>query len=102
MRYGKIFLLNFQRTFMFKSMSFVWFLCALVDIGIIIFFWNGATSGKYIAGWSFDELLTYYLFALVAGQFLMPHQEQDIAVLHIKQGGLVTFLLKPFSYIQTL
>ncbi len=100
MRYVRIFLLNFQRTLRYRSLSFVWFLCALVDVGIIIFFWNGATSGKTIGGWNFSELLTYYLFALTAGQLLISHIEYDVATLHIQQGGLAAFLLKPFSYIR--
>lgn len=103
MRYGRIFLLYFQHAFVYRSRSFVWFLTSLFDLGLIVFFWNGAASGKIVqAGWDLSSLISYYLFALIAGALLVPHMEMDIARLDIQMGGLSAYLLKPFSYINFL
>lgn len=99
MRYVKIFLLNFQQAFAFRSTAFIWFLTALINVGGLMLFWTGAPSTRLIHGWSSREISTYYLFMLITSALLMPHQEHDVARLDIKQGGLAMFLLKPFPYV---
>lgn len=87
MRYARIFLLNFQQAFL--------------NVGLIILFWFGASISQKANPntWSFDELSSYYLLALISNQIIMPHMENDISRLDIKQGNLACILMKPFSYI---
>lgn len=102
MRYVRIFLLHFQNAFIYKGISFVYFLAAILNIGLTVLFWKGATGTKEIApGWFFSDIFTYYVLALVANQLLMSHMENTVANIDIHEGNLSAHLLKPFSYFLT-
>lgn len=100
MRYFRIFLLHFQQVFEQRDRSFVWFLLALISPLLVLIFWIGVYQGKTgsLAGWGISAITSYYLLLIIAGSFLITHHEQDVAVLDIQEGGLVKYLLKPFSY----
>src|SRR5579872_2902526 len=98
MKYLKIFLLYFQNVGEQRARCFVWFLLSLFGPLVLILFWRGA---KFTNGITFSEITTYYLFFIIAGALLMSHIEDDVARLDIQEGGLVSFILKPFSYYWT-
>lgn len=98
MRYVRIFLLQFQRVLEYKSVNLVWFLIPLFNSGVAILFWKGALKGSSITGWNFSSLSSYYLFLIIAGSILMIHVEDDVSRLDIRMGGLIKYLLRPFSY----
>lgn len=98
MRYLRILLLYSQGAFAERSMAIVWFLCAFVDVGILLFFWSGASAGRVINGWTSQELITYYLFSIITSQLLINHIEINISRHDIKEGQLVSYILKPFPY----
>lgn len=100
MRYFRIFLLNFQLLLSHRSRSLIWFLIALVGPFILIIFWRGAfsSSQSLIAGWTQSMITTYYMILSFANVSLMSHVEGDVAREDIRDGKLVTYLTKPFSY----
>lgn len=102
MRYLKIFFLHFQNAFVYKGISFVYFLMSVFNIGLTVLFWRGAANGKAIAqGWYFSDIFTYYMLALIANQLLISHMENTVANIDIHEGNLSAYLLKPFSYFTT-
>lgn len=102
MRYLRIFLLHFQNAFVYKGISFIYFLAAIFNIGLTVLFWRGAAGGKAIAsGWYFQDIFTYYMLALVANQLLISHMENTVANIDIHEGNLSSYLLKPFPYFTT-
>lgn len=100
MRYVRIFLLHFQDAFEYRSISFVWFLLALLNPLIYLLFWRGAIVGKNLVGVTLTlaDIASYYFLLIIIGAFLMVHIEEDVALRDIKEGGLVKYLMKPFSY----
>ncbi len=99
MRYFKILLLHFEDVMQARSRSFVWFLMSVVNPLILIAFWSGATSGSAtIGGFSKSELNTYYLILIIATTCLISHIEDKIGKYDIREGGLVRYLTRPFSY----
>jgi len=72
----------------------------LVNPAIYLFFWKGATTNGAVAGWSFSTIAAYYFLVVIASSLLIVHIEEDIAYRDIKEGALVSYLMKPFSYIQ--
>lgn len=100
MRYFRIFLLNFQQAFELREMSFVWLLLSIINPLIILAYWFGVynSQGIAIADWSLSDVSAYYFLLIIAGAMLVAHIEFDTAVRDIQEGGLVTFLLRPFSY----
>lgn len=100
MRYFRIFLLHFQQAFEQRDRSLVWFILAVLNPLLVLVFWLGVYHGKTgnIEGWGFSAITSYYFLLIIAASFLMTHPDQDVAVLDIQEGGLVKYLLKPFSY----
>jgi len=103
MRYFRIFLLHFQQAFEQRDRSLVWFLLAVLNPLLVLVFWLGVYHNKTgtLEGWGFSAITSYYFLLIIASSFLMTHHEQDIAVLDIQEGGLVKYLMKPFSYYWT-
>lgn len=100
MRYYRIFLLHFQQAFVQRERSFVWLLLSIVNPFLLLIFWMGAfqSSMGSIAGWNLSAITSYYLLLIIAASFLVTHRETDIAILDIREGALVSYLLKPFPY----
>ena len=100
MRILRIVALHFQQALQYRSRSFLWFLLALLNPAIYLLFWRGAIHSGHIVGTPvvFSEIASYYLLVVIAGALLIAHVEEDVAVVDIKQGGLVKYLLKPYSY----
>lgn len=100
MRYVRIFFIHFQEAFYERGRSFVWFLIPLIDALLILAFWIGALKEKGSLGsdWTLSSISSYYFLLIIAGSFLMMHIEEEVAQHDIQQGGLVRYLLRPFSY----
>lgn len=98
MRYVRIFLLHVQDVLQNRGRSFVWFLVVVINPAIYLLFWKGAIQKDPAAGWNFSSIATYYFLIVIASSLLVVHIEEDIAYRDIKEGGLVKYLLQPFSY----
>ena len=100
MRYGKIFLLHFQDAFHSRGRSFVYFLLSLTSPMLLLLFWQGAIRehGEVYGVWTSSAITSYYLLIAIASSFLIVHIEEDVAFRDIKDGALVKYLLRPFSY----
>lgn len=100
MRYGKIFLLHFQDVFHSRGRSFVWFLVSLTNPLLLLLFWWGAIRehGEVYGQWTASAITSYYLLLAIASSLLIVHIEEDVAFRDIKEGGMVKYLLRPFSY----
>ena len=97
-RYLRIFLLHLERLFEHRSRSLVWFLIPLVNSGLLLFFWKGASNSSPAPGWDFSSIAAYYLMLIIASSMVMSHIEEDVGQRDIKGGGLVKYITKPFSY----
>lgn len=100
-KFINIFLLHFQEVIQNKGRAFIYFLMILLNPLILILFWNGAISEdtNIASQWSKNEMITYYLLMTLAMSFLIVHIEEDVAFKDIKEGVLVKYLLRPFSYL---
>jgi len=100
MRYFRIFVLHFQQAFENRGRSFIWLLLAVINPLLVLSYWIGVYHSQNggIAGWALSSVTSYYFLLMFAGSFLIAHVEYDVAVHDIQEGGLVKYLLKPFSY----
>ena len=98
-RHISIFFLQFQEVIEDRGRIFVWTLLAMISPLVYMLFWRGT---KGVAGWSVDEIISYYLLAIVMYAAVMSHQEEHIATIDIQEGGLTAYLLKPFPYVRFL
>ncbi len=102
MRYLKIFSITVRNALETRSRSLVWFLISLITPLLMLFFWRGATHGdaEIVSGWNYSSLFVYFLLSIIGGSLLISHIEEDVADKDIKQGNLVAYLTKPFSYFK--
>ncbi len=100
MKFIRILLLQFQLSFERRLRNFIWFIVPVCNNLTVILFWFGAskTTGGKIGNVSFSSLSSYYLIMTTLGGLLGCYIYQEISEDDIKQGGLVFYLLKPFSY----
>lgn len=100
MRFIRIFQLYFQVVLYYRAESLVYFLMAFVNPIASFMFWRGAYGQSLLssAGWSYSEILSYYLLLIIASAMLMAHIEWDVAYEDIQQGYLVNHLMKPLFY----
>lgn len=100
MRFIRILLLEFQLSFERRFRNLIWFLIPICNNFTVILFWFGAskTTGGKIGSWSFTEITSYYVIMTTLGSLLSNYMHEDISDIDIKQGRLVFYLLKPFSY----
>lgn len=98
MRFFKILMLHFEGLFEHRFRSFVWFLIPVANILPMILFWTLATKTNHNVTWSMRSLNSYYLLLIIAVAMLTSHIEEDVGDIDIKQGELVRYLMKPFSY----
>lgn len=100
MRYVNILALHFEDILQERSRAFVYFILNILNPLIIMLFWNGVSSKtSSIAGFTRTDIVTYYLLMMVVVTFVESHVEDSIAKRDIKEGGLVSYLLRPFSYV---
>ncbi len=100
MRYVNIFLLIFQHVTNFRSRIFIWFLTSFLNPLSLLIFWIAVfrEKGDVLAGWSLSSLSTYYFLIIIAAAFIIVHIEEDVAIHDIREGDLIKYLLRPFSY----
>lgn len=100
MRYVRMFLLFFQDVNVQRARSFVWFLLSLLNPFLLLIFWTGVYTQTHLTlqGWSLSTISSYYLLLIIASAFLDVHIEETVAILDIREGGLVKYLTRPFSY----
>jgi len=101
MRYFRIFLLHFQQAFEYRSRSFIYFLLSFINPLILLAYWGAVykSANQGISGLDFSSVTSYYLLLIVGSAMLVSHVEYDIAVEDIQEGGLVKYILRPFSYL---
>lgn len=100
MKYFKIFFLYFQHVTNFRSRIFIWFLTALLNPLFVLIFWIAVIkdNGNVLGSWNLSSITTYYLLLIIAGSFIIAHIEEDVAIRDIREGQLVTYIIKPMSY----
>ena len=98
MRCVRILFLNIVNVFELKSITFVYFLLSVTSPFTFLLFWIGVKIQKN-SSFNFTEIASYYFLLIIASSLLMCHVENDIGALDIQEGGLVKYLLKPFSYL---
>jgi ABC-2 type transport system permease protein len=99
-RLYRIFSICIQDALQYRSEAFVWFLLSMFNTLSALLLWVSGFANKSITGdgISLPSIQLYYLFLLVVSSSLLSHIEESVARYDIKEGKLVSYLLKPFSY----
>src|SRR3989344_9524591 len=74
----------------------------LAEVLIAYFLWSsiyGDEPGKLIGGYTFHQMLMYYLFVPFVGRMIRSQEDFSLAN-EIREGGINKFLIYPLSFLQ--
>lgn len=74
----------------------------LAEVVIAYFLWSslfGGDPNKKIGGYTFHQMLLYYLFVPFVGRMVRSHEDFSMAT-EIREGGINKFLIYPVSHLQ--
>ena len=74
----------------------------LAEVVIAYFLWSsiyGDDPTKVIGGYTFHQMLLYYLFVPFVGRMVRSHEDFSMAT-EIREGGINKYLIYPVSYLQ--
>lgn len=100
-KYGAVFSLGFQNTFVYRWNFLLRSLFALIPLFGTVFVWRsiyGGTSGT-IAGYDFGEMILYFLIVLLVENLITPTEDEWQIAAEIREGQLSSLLLKPFDFL---
>jgi len=100
-KYRAIFSIGLQNTFIYRWNFLLRSLFALVPLFGTVFVWRSiyaGTSGE-IAGYSFGEMVFYFLVVLLVDNLITPTEDEWQIAAEIREGQLSSFLLKPFDFL---
>lgn len=97
-----VFSIYFQESLAYRGQAVVWILTDVVPALVMPLVWLSAYNGKSaIGGYTPGEMVLYYLCMVTFTNFIVAHLMWDIAM-DIKEGRFSVFLVRPFSYFQTM
>ena len=100
-KYRAIFSIGLQNTFVYRWNFLLRSLFGLIPLVGTVFVWRsifGGSSGL-IAGYSFGEMVFYFLIALLVDNLITPTEDEWQIAAEIREGQLSALLLKPFDFL---
>ncbi len=97
-----VFSIYFQDSLAYRAQAIIWILTDVVPALVMPLVWLSAYNGRSsIGGYSPGEMVLYYLCMVTFTNFVVAHLMWDVAM-EIKEGRFSVYLVRPFSYFQTL
>lgn len=91
---------SIQNTFVYRGPILIWLASNTLSLVTAVAIWFSASAGETIGGYTKPELITYYVAALflqwLTGWFPFYGVHDEI-----KDGGIVSAIVKPLSYYWT-
>ncbi|MEP0766982.1 MAG: ABC-2 family transporter protein [Fimbriimonadia bacterium] len=84
--------------FIYRGAAFLWIIADSMTALVLPLVWIAAASGEgYVGGLSVQQIVLYYVAALVLSQFVVSHMMWDIAY-EIREGIFSAYLVRPMNY----
>jgi ABC-2 type transport system permease protein len=109
-KWSALYSIYFQESIVYRATMFIWTLTDAVPAGIMPLVWIAAYSARIghapsaagaptIAGYSTDQMVTYYMVMLLLSNFIVCHFMWDMAF-EIKEGVWNVYLVRPISIFE--
>ncbi len=97
-KYWVIYKAHMQNTLAYRGAQVLWIVGSLLNIFTLAAVWLSASTSGLIGGYSKNQLITYYLFALILNWLVVWHAAHYVKE-EIKDGSIgQNVLIKPISY----
>lgn len=100
-KYGTVFTLGLQNTFVYRWNYFLRALFALIPLAGTVFLWNAVfrERGGSFGGYDYEGMIYYYLLTILVSNLVTPTEDEWQIASDIREGQINSFLTKPLNYL---
>ena len=100
-RYGTVFNLGLQNTFVYRWNYFLRALFGLIPLAGTVFLWRAIfhERGGGFGGYDYGSMIYYYLLTILVSNLVTPTEDEWQIASDIREGQINSFLTKPLSYL---
>src|SRR5438067_11742684 len=100
-RYGTVFTLGVQNTFVYRWNYFLRALFGLIPLAGTVFLWRAVFNerGGGFGGYNYGSMIYYYLLTILASNLVTPTEDEWQIASDIREGQINSLLTKPMSYL---
>ncbi|MDQ6809785.1 MAG: ABC-2 family transporter protein [Verrucomicrobiota bacterium] len=100
-KYGTVFNLGLQNTFVYRWNYFLRALFGLIPLAGTIFLWRAIfhERGGSMHGYDYGSMVYYYLLTIAVSNLVTPTEDEWQIASDIREGQINSFLTKPLSYL---
>src|SRR3954462_11607229 len=100
-RYGTVFTLGLQNTFVYRWNYFLRALFALIPLAGTVFLWRAVFQerGGGLHGYDYGSMIYYYLLTILVSNLVTPTEDEWQIASDIREGQINSFLTKPLNYL---
>lgn len=100
-RYGTVFTIGLQNTFVYRWNYFLRALFGLIPLAGTVFLWRAIFNerGGEFGGYDYGSMIYYYLLTILVSNLVTPTEDEWQIASDIREGQINSFLTKPLSYL---
>ncbi|MGI9115454.1 MAG: hypothetical protein DLM52_05970 [Chthoniobacterales bacterium] len=101
-KYGTVFTIGLQNTFVYRWNYFLRALFGLIPLAGTVFLWNAIfkePGGRGFGGYNYGSMIYYYLLTILVSNLVTPTEDDWQIASDIREGQINSFLTKPLSYL---
>src|SRR5438067_5570517 len=100
-RYGTVFTLGLQNTFVYRWNYFLRALFGLIPLAGTVFLWRAVINERGVGfrGYNYESMIYYYLLTILALNLVTPTEDEWQIASDIREGQINSFLTKPLNYL---
>ncbi|HEY2102803.1 MAG TPA: ABC-2 family transporter protein [Chthoniobacterales bacterium] len=100
-RYGTVFNLGLQNTFVYRWNYFLRALFGLIPLAGTVFLWRAIfhERGGGFGGYDYGSMIYYYLLTILVSNLVTPTEDEWQIASDIREGQINSFLTKPLNYL---
>src|SRR5438094_6486362 len=101
-KYGSVFNIGLQNTFVYRWNYFLRALFGLIPLAGTVFLWRAIfrePGGKGFGGYDYGSMIYYYLLTILVSNLVTPTEDDWQIAADIREGQINSFLTKPLSYL---
>jgi ABC-2 type transport system permease protein len=98
--YKQVFKLGLNKSLQYRANYYLGLVSIIFPLVMQIFLWTGmfaAADGKYVFGYTFQQMLMYAFFACLLAKIISVNYVYEINE-DIKNGGLAKYIVRPINY----
>lgn len=100
-KYGKVFNIGLQNTFVYRWNFLLRSLFGLVPLAGTVLIWRAifAGTGETVGSYDYGGMIWYFLMIILVDNLVTPTEDEWQIAADIREGQISAFLIKPLNYL---